>query len=82
MMRLTLDTSCVVHSMQGQAFAEPVNELVDLAREGLVGIWLTSAFHDTTRAEPRGSTVKRTLIGFERDQCWARCQGLSDSTTR
>ncbi len=48
-MKLTLDTSCVIHGSQDQAFARPVNELVDLARAGLIGIWLTSAFDDDQR---------------------------------
>ncbi len=56
MMRLTLDTSCVIHRAQGQAFAEPFNELVDLAPEGLIGLWLTSASQDD---QSRASSVHR-----------------------
>jgi hypothetical protein len=43
---LTLDTSAVLHGVQRQAFAEHVDSLVDLARAGVAGIWITSAFED------------------------------------
>jgi hypothetical protein len=43
---LTLGTSAVLHGVQRQAFAEHVDSLVDLARAGVTGIWMTSAFGD------------------------------------
>ena len=44
-LRLTLDTSCIIHAAQGQHYQSQIDELVHLAREGRVGLWLTSAFH-------------------------------------
>ena len=50
-LRLTLDTSCIIHAAQGQHYQFQIDELVNLAREGRVGLWLTSAFHaDQIRA--------------------------------
>jgi hypothetical protein len=47
----TLDTSCVIHAVQHQAEAGPVERLVDAAREDRVILWLTAAFAaDQTRA--------------------------------
>lgn len=45
-MTLTLDTSAVLHGVQRQAFAKHVDSLVDLARAGVVRLWITSAFDD------------------------------------
>jgi hypothetical protein len=44
MLRLTLDTSSVIHGAQGQHYAAQIDELVKLARNGQVGLWITSAF--------------------------------------
>jgi hypothetical protein len=51
MLRLTLDTSWVIHAAQGQPYAPHVDELVGLARQGRVGLWITTAFgNDQERA--------------------------------
>jgi hypothetical protein len=44
MLRFTLDTSSVIHAAQAQPYGPQVDELVDLARQGRVGLWITSAF--------------------------------------
>lgn len=44
MLRLTLDTNCVIHAAQAQLCGLQVDELVDLARDGRVGLWITEAF--------------------------------------
>jgi hypothetical protein len=50
-MHLTLDTACVIHAVQQQAYGREVDELVDLARAGKVDLSLTSAFPaDQSRA--------------------------------
>jgi hypothetical protein len=43
-MRLTLDTSCVIDAAQAQPRGPQVDDLVDLARHGRVGLWITEAF--------------------------------------
>lgn len=44
MLRFTLDTSSVIHGAQGQQYGAQVDELVDLAQSGRVGLWITTAF--------------------------------------
>jgi hypothetical protein len=44
MLRLTLDTNCVIHAAQAQPYGPQVDELVDLARDGRVDLWITEAF--------------------------------------
>jgi hypothetical protein len=44
MLRLTLDTSSVIHAAQAQPYGPQIDELVDLARQGRVGLWITTAF--------------------------------------
>jgi hypothetical protein len=44
MLRLTLDTSSVIHGAQAQQYGLQVDELVDLARQGWVGLWITTAY--------------------------------------
>lgn len=39
-----MDTSTVIHAAQGQPYAPEVDELVELARQGRVGLWITEAF--------------------------------------
>jgi hypothetical protein len=43
-MRLTLDTSSVIHAAQAQRYGPQIDELVDLACQGRVGLWITTAF--------------------------------------
>ena len=51
MLPLTLDTSCVIHGAQAQPYAPQIDELVEFARNGLVGLWTTTAFaNDQERA--------------------------------
>jgi hypothetical protein len=44
MLRFTLDTSSVIHAAQAQRYGPQIDELVDLARDGQVGLWITEAF--------------------------------------
>jgi hypothetical protein len=44
MLRLTLDTSSVIHGAQAQPYGPAVDELVQLARQSRVGLWITTAF--------------------------------------
>jgi hypothetical protein len=41
---LTIDTNCVIHSVQAQQYGDEVDELVRLARLGVVDLSLTTAF--------------------------------------
>jgi hypothetical protein len=51
MLRLTLDTACVIDAAQGSEHSAEIDHLVALARAGPVGLWLTSAFAaDQSRA--------------------------------
>jgi hypothetical protein len=44
MLRFTLDTSGVIHGAQGQDHGLEIEELADLARDGQVRLWITTAF--------------------------------------
>lgn len=44
MLKLTLDTSSVIHAAQAQPYGPQVDELVELAHAGRVGLWITTAF--------------------------------------
>jgi hypothetical protein len=44
MLRLTLDTTSVIDAAQAQPRGPLILELVDLARQGRVGLWITNAF--------------------------------------
>lgn len=47
----TLDTSCVIHAVQQQAYSPAIEQLVAAARAGRVALCLTAAFEeDMTRA--------------------------------
>jgi hypothetical protein len=51
MLRLTIDTSGVIHAAQSQPYGPQIDEVVDLARQGRVGLWITTAFgNDQERA--------------------------------
>jgi hypothetical protein len=51
MLRLTLDTSSVIHGAQAQLYGPQIDELVEFARSGQVGLWITTAFaNDQERA--------------------------------
>jgi len=45
-LRLTLDTSCVIHAVAGQQYAPDVEELARLSSQGLAELSLTTAFDD------------------------------------
>jgi hypothetical protein len=69
-LKLTLDTSSVIHAAQGQPYAPDVDELVDLARHGRVGLWITTAFSNDQQRAPAGKHQRnlawladRPLIG-------------------
>jgi hypothetical protein len=70
MLNLTLDTSSIIHATQGQRYAPEIDELVDLGRQGRVGLWITSAFavdQETARADKHQLNLewlsRRPLIG-------------------
>jgi hypothetical protein len=44
MLRLTLDTSSVIHAAQAQPYGPHIDELVELAHGARVGLWITEAF--------------------------------------
>jgi hypothetical protein len=44
MRRLTLDTSSVIHGAQAQLYDAQIDQLVELARSGRIGLWITAAF--------------------------------------
>jgi hypothetical protein len=44
MLRLTLDTNCVIHGAQAQPYGPQIDELVDLAQSGRVVLSTTEAF--------------------------------------
>ncbi len=51
MLRFTLDTSSVIHGAQAQQYGPQIDELVELARKGQIGLWITTAFaNDQERA--------------------------------
>ena len=51
MLQLTLDTSSVIHGAQAQPHSAQIDELVKLARQGRIGLWITTAFgNDQERA--------------------------------
>jgi hypothetical protein len=51
MLKLTLDTSSVIHAAQAQPYGSQIDELVELARQSRVGLWITTAFgNDQERA--------------------------------
>lgn len=53
MLRLTLDTNCVIHAAQAQSYGPDVDRLVDFARAGTVSLWITTAFEvDQARLDP------------------------------
>ena len=46
LLRLTLDTSCVIHAVGGQRYAADVEELASLCALGWAELWLTTAFDE------------------------------------
>jgi uncharacterized membrane-anchored protein len=44
MLRLTLDTNCIIHAAQAQHYGPQVDELAEHGRVGRVGLWITTAF--------------------------------------
>jgi hypothetical protein len=68
--RFTLDTSCVLAAVGGEPASNHVEELVELARSGKIGIVITSGFG----VDQRRATDKRRQANLE----WlARAQVLS-----
>jgi hypothetical protein len=56
MLRLTLDTGCVIDAAQGGRHSGEIDQLVHLAHAGDVGLWLTTAFDvDQARASDENS---------------------------
>jgi hypothetical protein len=49
MLRLTLDTSSVIHGAQAQEYGPQIDELAEHGRQGRVGLWITTAFKGSRR---------------------------------
>lgn len=63
MLRLTLDTYCVIVAAQNRNHRAEVDRLVDLARAGHVELWLTSAFtYDQATAPADKYAVNRKWL--------------------
>jgi hypothetical protein len=60
MVRLTLDTACVIHAAQGGRYRAEIDQLVRLAPAGKVGLWLTSAF-DVDQARASDENLRANL---------------------
>ncbi len=56
MLRRTLDTSSVIHGAQAQPYRPQLDELVDLARQGRDGLWITTACNVDQGRAPLTST--------------------------
>ncbi len=58
MLRLTVDTSGVIHGAQAQQYGLQIDDLVDLARRGQIGLWITTAFAvDQETARPTSASA-------------------------
>jgi hypothetical protein len=64
MLRLTLDTSSVIHGAQAQEYGPQIDELVDLARQGQVGLWITTAYGNDQERAPADK--------HQRNRAWLR----------
>ena len=64
MLRLTLDTSSVIHGAQAQKYGPQIDELVDLARQGQVGLWITTAYGNDQERAPADK--------HQRNRAWLR----------
>lgn len=64
MLRLTLDTNCVINAAQGGRHSEEIDQLVNLARSRDEGLWLTSAFEiDQKRAWDEKRRINLQWLG-------------------
>lgn len=61
MRRFTLDTSCIIAAVGGQRGGNQIEELVELARSGKIGIVITSGFE----VDQRRATNKRRQANLE-----------------
>jgi hypothetical protein len=68
MLRLTLDTSSVIHAAQAQPYGPQIDELVELARRGRVGLWITTAFGNDQERAPADK--------YQRNLAWLRDRPL------
>jgi hypothetical protein len=60
-LRLTLDTTCVIHAVAGQRYATDVEELATLGEQGWAELWLTTAFdedQETAGDERRAANLR------------------------
>jgi hypothetical protein len=73
-LRLTLDTSCVIHAVQAQEYGPSVDQLIMFSRAGRVGLWLTSAFRaDQTLA--RSDLLRANLAWLSERPAIGRVSG-------
>jgi hypothetical protein len=78
-LQLTLDTSSVIHGTQAQPYGPQIDELVQLARDGRVGLWITTAFANDQERAPTDKHQRnlawlreRPFIGrYEVHSAWA-----------
>jgi hypothetical protein len=74
MLRLTLDTSAVIHAAQGQRYGPQIDELAELGGQGRIGISITEAFAvDQERAS--ADQHKRNLEWLSRQPLIRRIPG-------
>jgi hypothetical protein len=66
MLRLTLDTSSVIHGAQAQLYGPQIHELVELARNGQVGLWITTAFANDQERAPEDKHQRNLVWLCER----------------
>ena len=64
MRRFTLDTSCIIAAVGGEPASNQIEELVDLARSGKIGIVITSGFD----VDQRTAIVLREIDGLSYDE--------------
>jgi hypothetical protein len=74
MLRLTLDTGCVIDAAQAQPRGPQVVELVDLARQGRVGLWITEAFTVDQETAP-ADKAQRNLAWLSQQPVIGRVPG-------
>jgi hypothetical protein len=71
MLRLTLDTSSVIHAAQAQAYAPQMAELRALDRDGRVRLWITEAF--TVDQEHASADKHRLNVAWLSEQPVIEC---------
>jgi hypothetical protein len=76
MLRLTLDTNCVIHAAQAQPYGPQVDELVDLARDGRVDLWITEAFSVDQERAPTDKHQRNLAWLGQRPPIWPHLRAI------